>query len=72
MRKEAGFDIADRIITTYQAPEELASVFQAWSEYIQAETLTTRLLDAPPQDGAYVEEHQVDGETLTLGVKRRD
>jgi isoleucyl-tRNA synthetase len=72
MRKEAGFDIADRIITSYQAQEELASVFQAWSDYIQAETLTTRLLDAPPQDGAYVEEHQVDGETLTLGVKRRD
>ena len=40
------------------------------AHYIQAETLTTRLVDAPPQDGAYVEEHQVDGETLTISVKR--
>ncbi len=48
----------------------MAAVFRTWSDYIQAETLTTRLLDAPPQDGAYVEEHQVDGETITISVKR--
>jgi len=70
MRKEAGFDIADRITTYYQAPAELRAVFESWAEYIQAETLTTRLAAEAPPEGAYIEDHKVDGQELTLGVKR--
>ncbi len=71
MRKSAGFDISDRIATYYQAGEELAQVFQEWSAYIQAETLSTALLAGAPPEGAYVEEQKVDGETATLGVVKR-
>ncbi|HSF81965.1 MAG TPA: class I tRNA ligase family protein [Anaerolineales bacterium] len=70
MRKEAGFDIADRISTYYQAPPELAVVFESWSEYIQAETLTTRLVAGSAPEGAHVEDHKVDGLEIILGVKR--
>ena len=70
MRKDAGFDIADRITTYYQAPAELRAVFDSWAEYIQAETLTTRLVAGSPPTGAYSERHIVDGHKLTLGVKR--
>jgi isoleucyl-tRNA synthetase len=70
MRKKAGFNIEDRITTCYQAQGSLAGVFTKWGKYIASETLTTRLLDAPPVEGAYVEEHQLEGERLVLAVKQ--
>jgi isoleucyl-tRNA synthetase len=70
MRKKAGFNIEDRITTCYQAGGTLAEVFATWGEYIAAETLTTRMLNAPPVEGAYVEELKIDGESLLLAVKQ--
>jgi isoleucyl-tRNA synthetase len=70
MRKDAGFNIEDRITTYYQAEDELAQVFQAWSDYIRAETLSTELVAGRPPSGAFVETHQVDGQSLELGVKQ--
>jgi isoleucyl-tRNA synthetase len=70
MRKNAGFNIEDRITTCYQAGDVLAKVFETWGEYIASETLTTQLLNAPPVEGAYVEEHNLEGETLVLAVKQ--
>lgn len=70
MRKDAGFDISDRITTYYLAGEELEAVFQSWSEYIQAETLTTELMAGSPPEGVFTENHKVDGEELLLGVNR--
>ncbi len=70
MRKDAGFDISDRITTWYQAAGEFAAVFPLWAEYIQAETLTTALVAGAPPSSAYTETHQVEGETLLLGVQR--
>jgi isoleucyl-tRNA synthetase len=70
MRKNAGFNTPDRITTCYQAEGILAPVFITWGEYIKSETLTTQLLNAPPIEGAYIEEHQIEGENLILAVKR--
>ncbi len=70
MRKKAGFNIEDRITTCYQAQGLLVEVFTTWGEYIASETLTTQLLEAPPVEGAYVEEHKLEGETLILAVKQ--
>lgn len=70
MRKKARFNIEDRISTCYQAQGTLADVFVTWGEYIKSETLTTQLLNAPPIEGSFVEEHKIDGETLTLAVKQ--
>jgi isoleucyl-tRNA synthetase len=68
MRKEAGFDIADRITTYYQADGELAAVFQSWGEYIKAETLSTALLPAEPPAAAYRVTQTLDGKALMLAV----
>ncbi len=70
MRKDAGFNIEDRITTWYQADGELAQVLQQWSAYIQSETLTTALIAGQPADGAYTEEHNLDGLALVLGIKQ--
>ena len=70
MRKDAGFNIEDRITTYYQADANLAQVFSDWANYIQAETLTTQLIAGQPPEKAYSEVHKVDGAELTLGVQR--
>ncbi|MBN1145820.1 MAG: isoleucine--tRNA ligase [Anaerolineales bacterium] len=70
MRKEADFDIADRITTYYQAEGDLAQVFQAWADYIKAETLSTRLVAGEPPEQAYTQAHKVDGLEITLGVQQ--
>jgi isoleucyl-tRNA synthetase len=70
MRKNAGFNIEDRITTYYVAEGELAEVLSAWSAYLCAETLTTQLVAGAPVEGAYVEEHKIEGMALILGVKR--
>jgi isoleucyl-tRNA synthetase len=70
MRKNAAFNIEDRIQTYYQASGDLRDVFEGWGDYIQAETLSTDLIPAEPPDDAHVETHKIDGAQVTLGVKR--
>jgi isoleucyl-tRNA synthetase len=74
MRKKAGFNIEDRIVTYYQTQSSspsLSEVFTKWASYLCSETLTVALNAAVPPEGAYVEEQQVEGETVTLGVVRK-
>jgi isoleucyl-tRNA synthetase len=70
MRKNAGFNIEDRITTYYHAEGSLPEVFTTWGEYIKSETLTTQLFDTPPIESSYTEEHSIEGETLVLAVKQ--
>jgi isoleucyl-tRNA synthetase len=70
MRKNAGFEIADRITLYYQAQQGLKAVLQQWEAYIRLETLSTEWLESAPPEDAYVEEHKIDGESLTIGVRR--
>jgi isoleucyl-tRNA synthetase len=71
MRKNAGFNIEDRITTYYLGDSgDLDQVIEAWAEYIKAETLTTHLAAEEPSQEAYVEKHKLDGMELLLGVKR--
>jgi len=70
MRKDAGFDIADRISTYFVATGELVQVFATWGDYVKAETLTTNLVAGEPPEGAYCETQKVEGEEIALGVKK--
>jgi isoleucyl-tRNA synthetase len=70
MRKDADFNIEDRITTWYAAEGELADVMVAWGDYIRAETLSTELVAGEPPADAYTETHQVEGASIKLGVKR--
>ena len=70
-RKAAGFDIADRITTTYQTGPKLAAVFAAHADYIAAETLSVSLAEGEPPEGAYVEGFKLAGESLEVGLLRQ-
>jgi len=70
LRKEAGFNLDDRIVTTYQAYGELAEAIEAWRDFIAAETLSLELRGGPPEEGATVGEDRVSGHLLRLGVRK--
>jgi isoleucyl-tRNA synthetase len=69
-RKNAGFEIEDRIALTYQAAETMSDVFVAQGEYIAAETLANEIQSAAPDTDSHVERFTLDGHEITVGVKR--
>jgi isoleucyl-tRNA synthetase len=69
-RKNADFNIEDRIRTWYMVSDDLAKVFTEWAEYIRSETLTTELIAGEPPAEAFVEKHKFEGKEVTIGVKR--
>jgi isoleucyl-tRNA synthetase len=70
MRKDANFNIEDRITTYYVSEGSFSSVMVDWADYIKTETLSTELKAAQPPQEAYQETHKVDGEELLLGIRR--
>ena len=72
LRKEAGFDLADRIVTVYQAEGELAAAIEDWHDFIAAETLSVELRPGEPPEGAFTAAvKKVDGMPLTLSIARQ-
>jgi isoleucyl-tRNA synthetase len=70
MRREAGFDLADRITTWWLGDGDIARVMESHAGYIQAETLSTQLLAAEPGPGAHRSAHDLEGTKVVLGVRR--
>jgi isoleucyl-tRNA synthetase len=70
MRKEAGFNIEDRITTYYQTDGLIADVMVNWNEVIRSETLSTRLLNAAPPEDAYTETHNLENVKVIVGVSK--
>ena len=70
MRRSAGFDITDHIITYYQGDAYIGQVMADFAEYIKQETLSEQLVAGDPADGAFTESHKLAGSAVSLGVKR--
>ena len=71
LRRDAEFELTDRIVTYYQAPDEIANVITGqFAGYIRQETLSDELVSAPPSDAAKTETVKVEKLDVTLGVKR--
>ena len=72
MRRSAGFDIADRIVTFYSGGAGLAHVVELFSDYLRHETLSEEVTEGEPPEGAYTESQNIYGADVTLGVMRVD
>ena len=71
LRRAADFEVTDRIVTYYQAPDEISRVMTGnFADYIRQETLSKELVAGAPQDGAKSESLKVEGMEVTLGVRR--
>lgn len=71
LRRAAGFQISDRITTYYQGPPRLRAVLQEHGDYVRQETLSEELVEGAPAAGAHAEEQKLDGDLITLAVRRR-
>jgi len=72
MRRSAGFDIADYIVTYYRGDPYIKGVIEdkGFADYIKQETLSRQLIEGMPDEGAFTESYKVDGYDILLGVKR--
>jgi isoleucyl-tRNA synthetase len=70
MRREAGFDLSDRITTWYSGDGEVARVIESQAAYIQGETLSTHLLAGDAPADAHRAEHDLEGAKVVLAVQR--
>ncbi len=72
MRRSAGFDIADHIVTYYQGDAYIRQVLKDFAGYIKQETLSKELVEGIPEQGVFSESHRLGGYDILLGVKRLD
>jgi isoleucyl-tRNA synthetase len=70
MRRSAGFDIADRIVTYYQGEGDVGKAMEGFADYIKQETLSLELVEGTPPEGAFTDTHKLGGYEILLGVKR--
>ncbi|MBS1252306.1 MAG: Isoleucine--tRNA ligase [Anaerolineales bacterium] len=70
LRKDADFELDDRIRTYFRASEGLASVLAEHADYIAEETLTDDFVEGVPPAGVTSGRFDIDTETITLGVER--
>ena len=69
MRKEADFEVMDKIVITYEGNEKAETVFAKNADEIGAETLALEVKKATP--AGYVKEWKINGEAVTLGVEKQ-
>ena len=70
MRRSAGFDIADYIVTYYQGEAYMRQVIASFADYIKQETLSRQLIEGVPGEGAFTESYKLGDYDILLGVKR--
>ncbi len=70
MRRSAGLDIADKIVTCYEGDPALDEVVELHGDHIRRETLSVSIRRESAPEGAYVEAHKVNGLEARIGVLR--
>ncbi len=60
MRKDAGFEVTDRIRVGFKADERLSEAIQNMSDYVRSETLALDLnsMESTPLEIEHVSEHE--------------
>jgi isoleucyl-tRNA synthetase len=70
LRKDADFDIADRIHLYYTASEQLNAAIQSFREYIQEETLAVEMSAGVTPEGLPLLQDEFDGETVRICIEK--
>jgi isoleucyl-tRNA synthetase len=70
LRKEAGFNIDDRIEVYYTGDRRVEEAFEVEGDYIAEETLSIALIKGQPPEDAWTKDFDIDGLQMRVGVKR--
>ena len=68
MRKEADFEVMDRIRVTYDGSDKAETIFAKYADEIAGEVLANEVTKAEP--AGYVKEWKINGEAVTMGVEK--
>lgn len=71
LRKDAGFEVTDRIIIGYQAPEKIRNAIENLADYIMSETLARQMI--PATDGGEIrKEISINGMDVVVVLKKEN
>ena len=70
MRKDAGFEVSDRIEVTYEAGDELAAAIEAGRDFIMQSVLATSFARGAAPEGAVSQEWDLNGKKAVLSVRK--
>ncbi len=70
LRRDAGFDVTDRIRIEYEATPQLGEAVAGHGPWIRNETLALQLEHSARPEGEKVKTFRIGEETLTVGVRR--
>jgi isoleucyl-tRNA synthetase len=70
MRRSAGLDIADHIVTYYQGGDSIQQAMTNFADYIKQETLSRELVSATSPGGSHTEKFYISGHEVSLGIKK--
>lgn len=68
MRKEADFEVTDKINVYYQGTEKAEAIFEKYADQIGGEVLATQVINGTPC--GYTKEWNINGESVTMGVEK--
>jgi isoleucyl-tRNA synthetase len=71
MRKEAGFEVTDRIRIFIDATEQMANAIEEQSDYIKNETLCLDIAKSA-ENGEFKKEWHIDDMTLVVGISKTE
>ncbi|MEG0793258.1 MAG: isoleucine--tRNA ligase [Lachnospiraceae bacterium] len=69
MRKEADFEVTDKIIVTYKGTEKVEAIFTKYGMKIEKEVLANQVKQSIPT--GYVKDWNINKEAVSLGVERQ-
>jgi isoleucyl-tRNA synthetase len=72
MRRSAGLDIADHIVTYYEGGDSFRLVMTKFADYIKQETLSKELISAIPPAESYTEKFRISNCEISLSIKKAD
>jgi isoleucyl-tRNA synthetase len=75
MRKEAGFNVEDRIHVRWRAAGEVAAALRTWRDHVAAETLAVAFdeaTDGAAGEGWFEGTHKVEGQEVGIAVRRAE
>ena len=68
MRRSAGFEVVDQIVSYLVGEGAPAEALAAFESYVKQETLSKEVFTSAPPPEAFVETHKLDGREVVLGV----
>jgi isoleucyl-tRNA synthetase len=71
LRKEAGYEVTDRIIISYKAPEKIHNAISELVDYIMTETLALEVLPSI-DEGEIKKDLKIDDMSMRVSLRRKD